>query len=289
MERLKGKLLWLTILLLACFFLENPIWKINGFRMWTATHIFIYGLLPFLCEGKSRYLWVSFLSLTVHFAMLVPVGVLLMYIVGGNRLTLYFGGFLFTMFFAEIDIGAFNDLMEAYAPEILQERTESYRTEGPDAPGVAVAESGASRRWYAVWYNRALRYSVMGLLIGLCYVAGREHFRNNRYWNNMLCFTLLFYSAANVLSSLQSGGRFFVIANMCALPLLIFYLQNLKQNIVMKRFTWAAMPGLLLFAIVAFRIGLYSMSATAILGNPIVAAFMYGDYISLNDFLRSLL
>ena len=288
MERLNGNFYWITLLLLACFFLVNPIWNINGFRMWTATHIFIFGLLPYLCEGKSRYLWVSFLSLTFHFAMLVPVGVLLMYMIAGNQLTLYFAGFLFTMFFAEIDLGAINNVMEAYAPEILQERTSSYRGEGPDAPGVEVAGGGESRRWYAVWYNRALRYSVLTLLIAL-YVTGREHFRKHLNWMNLFCYVLLIFSAANLLGSLGSSGRYFTVANMAALPLLIFYIQNVAQGEMMKRFTWAVMPGLLLFVLVAFRIGLYSMSATAILGNPVVAAFMYGDYISLNDFLRSLL
>lgn len=288
MERLKGRLLPITILLLVCFFLVNPIWNINGFRMWTASHIFIYGLLPYLCEGKSRYLWVSFLSLAFHFAMLVPLGVLLGYMVAGNRLNVYFGIFLFTMFFAELDIGAFNNLMEAYAPEILQERTESYRTEGPDAPGTSVAQDGPSRQWYAVWYVVVIRYSVMALLIGL-FMTGRDHFRKHKYWMNLFCYSLAFYAAANLLSSLSSGGRFYTIANLCAIPLLCFYVQNIDQDKILKRFIWVVSPGFLLFAVVALRIGLYSMSATAILGNPVVAFFMYGDYMSLNDFLKSLL
>lgn len=285
MQRLNGKLQYITILLVACFFFVNPIWNINGFRMWTAAHIFLYGLLPFLCEGKVRYLIVSLLSMAVHFAFLVPVGVLLGYIILGNRLTLYFGIFLFTAFFAEVNLSAFNNLMEAYAPEALQERTSSYRVEGPSAPGMAVASSGQSRRWYAVWYNRALRYSVMALLIGL-FVTGREFFTNHKYWMNLFCFSLCMYSAANLLGSLPSGSRFFTVANLSALPLLILYIQNVPREKVMKRFIIGVSPGLLLFAVVALRIGLYSMSATAILGNPVVAYFMMGQYISLNDFLR---
>lgn len=288
MQRLEGKLQYITILLLVCFFLVNPIWNINGFRMWTAAHVFIYGLLPYLCEGKTRYLWVSVISMTVHFSFLVPVGVLIGYILTGNRLMLYFGLFLFTAFFAEINIGAFNSVMEAYAPEALQERTSSYRVEGSDRPGMAVADQGQSRRWYAVWQNRALRYSVIALLIGL-FITGRKFFTTHKYWMNLFCFVLCMYSAANLLSSLPSGARFFTIANLSALPLLILYIQNKPREKIMKRFIIAVSPGLLLYAIVSLRIGLYSMSATAILGNPVVAYFMYEEYISLNDFLRSLL
>src|SRR5690625_4997052 len=46
LERLKGRIHPITVLLLCSFFLVIPIWNINGFRMWTAAHIFIYGLLP---------------------------------------------------------------------------------------------------------------------------------------------------------------------------------------------------------------------------------------------------
>lgn len=288
MQRLEGKLQYITILLLACFFLVNPIWNINGFRMWTAAHMFVYGLLPLLCEGKTRYLWVSILSLAVHFAMLVPVGVLLGYLVAGNRLMLYFGIFVFTLFFSEINISAFNDLMEAYAPEALQERTSSYRVEGPDRPGMAVAADGSSKRWYASWYGRAIRYSVTALLIGL-FVTGRKFFREHKYWMNLFCFVLCMYSATNLLSSLPSGSRFYTIANLCALPLLTLYIQNIPREKVMKRFIITVSPGLLLFVIVAFRTGLYSMSATAVLGNPVVAYFMYEEFMSMNDFLKSLL
>ncbi|WP_340107017.1 EpsG family protein [Rhodohalobacter sp. 8-1] len=284
MDRLEGKIFPITIILLSCFFLVNPIWNINGFRMWTAVHIFLFGLLPYLCEGKTKYLWVSVLSMAVHFSMLVPVGVLFGYIMAGNRLNLYFGTFIFTAFFAELDIGAFNNLMEAYAPEILQERTSSYRQEDPSGGG----GGGSSRVWYAVWYGRALQYSIIALLIGL-FVTGREFFSRNRSWMNLYCFTLLFYSAANVLSSLSSGSRFFVIANLCALALITLYIQNIPREKVMKRFVMAVTPGFLFYFVVAFRIGLYSMSATSILGNPVIAYFMYEEFMSMNDFLKSLL
>lgn len=288
MERLEGKLLPITILLLIVFFLVLPIWKINGFRMWTATHVFLFGLLPFLCEGKTRYLWVCFLSLAVHFAMLVPVGVLLGYLLIGNRMFLFFGIFIFTMFFAELDIGAFNELMQAYAPEALQERTETYRREGPEGPGMAVAAQERTTRWYAVWQGRALRYSVMALLIGL-FVTGRKHFAKNKNWKNLFCFVLCIYSAANLLSSLSSGGRFFTVATVCALPLLIFYVQNIPHEKIMRRFIMVVVPGFLLYAVVELRIALYSLSATSVLGNPVVAYFMYDDNMSLNEFLRMIL
>jgi len=42
---LKGKISFLEKVLLLALILVVPIWLINGFRMWTAFHVFMYGLL----------------------------------------------------------------------------------------------------------------------------------------------------------------------------------------------------------------------------------------------------
>src|SRR5699024_6903270 len=117
-----------TLLLLICFTLVNPIWHFSTFRMWTAAHIFIYGLLPFVFEGKKRGGAIASLSVLVHFSFIVPVGLLLSYTLLGNRLTLYFIFFLSTLFISEINIETFNDVIEHYTPEVFQERTSGYRS-----------------------------------------------------------------------------------------------------------------------------------------------------------------
>src|SRR5699024_5421742 len=206
LERMKGELLAISLLLLTCFLLVNPIWQINGFRMWTAVHVFLYCLLPYLFDGKKRGIRISVLSILVHFSMLVPVGVLAGYMLLGNRLNIFFIFFLVTFFVSEIDISAVNTFMENYAPEILQERTDSYRSE-------TVIEADASepetRNWYIVWHRRALGWSVTGFLV-LLFWKGRRFFKENNGWACLFSFTLLFYGVANLLSHLPSGGRFTV-------------------------------------------------------------------------------
>lgn len=285
LERLEGKIQPITILLLICFFLVVPIWNINGFRMWTAAHVFLFGLLPYLCEGKKKGLWIACSSMLVHFAFLVPVGVLLGYVFLGNRLTLYFIFYLATFFISEINMTVFNNIIEGYMPEIFQERTSYYRSE----TAVEKKGSGSSQRvWYARWYGRALSYAVMGFLVVL-YLKGRKFIKNHDSWLRLFSFVLLFYGAANILSLVPSGSRYISVVNLSALALIIWYVQNLPQERVMKRFIILATPALLLFAIVSLRIGLYSLSATAILGNPIIAFFMMGENFSMNDFLRMLI
>src|SRR5699024_1023376 len=107
MERLEGKIRPATILLFSCFCLVMPFWFINGFRMWTAAHIFIYGLLPYLFEGRKSGLVIAVLSILVHYAFIVPVGVLFAYLLLGNRLIIYFLFFVTTFFVSEINIEVF--------------------------------------------------------------------------------------------------------------------------------------------------------------------------------------
>ena len=287
MERLKGKLTPFTIVLLACFFLIIPMWYINGFRMWTAAHVFMYGIMPYLFEGRKNGIWVSALSILFHFSFVVPVGVLIGYVFMGNWLTLSFSVFVASIFLAEIDLGTLNRLIDNYAPEILQDQTASYRVEsGPG--GESVAADQRSRRWYAVWYNRALSYSIMAFLIGL-YVTGREYIEKHEGWLSLYCFVLLFYAAVNLLGSFGGSARFVTLANFFALPVIILYVQNIHQEKMMKRLTLLLTPAMLLFIIVSVRIGFYSLSAKAILANPVIAAFIMDELLSMNDLMRMIL
>lgn len=284
LTRLKGKMKLITVLLFSCYFLIIPIWNMNGFRFWTAAHIFIYGLLPYFFEGKKKNIFYSASAVLVHFAFVVPVGVFFIYFLMGNRLLIYFIFFLTTFFFSQINLSAFNQLVDNYAPKIVQERTSSYRSEQKvEDFRAGAAESG--RVWYAVWYDKALSWAVMGFLV-ILFFKGRDFFEKHKDWLSLFCFTLLFSGAVNLLSSLPSGGRYGSVAVMLALALIIMYIQNHKQEVVMERFVWAALPALLLFVVVSVRMGFYSMSATAVLGNPLIALFMNGNFISMNDLLK---
>lgn len=284
LDRLEGNIKPITILLLVCFSLVVPIWNMNGFRFWTAAHIYIYGLLPFLFEQKKSGLFICSLSMLVHFAFLIPVTILVSYLLLGDRLKIYFVMFLISFVISEINLTAFNELIESYAPEIVQERTSGYRGE----EYVETYREGAEEEgkvWYAVWYGQALKWSIMGFLVVLV-VRGFTFFEDSINWKRLLAFTLLFYVFANLFSSLPSGGRFVSVANLSALALITLYVQNREHELFMQRFILLATPALFIFIIVSIRIGLLSMSATVFFGNPVLAVFLVGEHVSLNDVLR---
>lgn len=285
LNRLEGKIAPATVIVMICFFMVNPIWQINGFRMWTAVHVFLFGLLPYLFDGKKSGLWIAASSILFHFSFIVPVGALLGYLVLGNRLLIYFGFYISTLFISELNLEAINQIMEAYAPEILQERTAGYRNEEYIESS---REDGGSRPWFLVWRSRALTYFIMGFLFVLM-IKSRDFFRENHGWHSLFSFTLLFYGIGNILSLLPSGGRFNTISQLCALALIVLYIQNKPDEKLIKRYTYVALPALFLYLVVTFRLGIYIMSATWIMGNPVIAVIFSGEHLSLNDVLRMIM
>lgn len=294
-DRLKGNLKWLSIIMLLIFFLVNPFWNINGFRFNTAVHIFIFGLLPYLVENKKKSLVFCFLSILMHFSFILPVGILLIYMAMGNRLTAYFSFFIISTFISNINITEFNKLLEDNLPEVFFERSQKYTDEDrvsefrevrDDETGLAASqvEDAIIQNWYVVYYNKALNGSISLILIAM-YAFGRRRLLTSQWLLNMYCFSLLIFGAANIMSSLPSGERFLMIALLVSVALIIFYIQNQPYERYINNCVLIVSPGFVLYAIVALRTGLYSISLTTILGNPALAIFT--DYnLSLNDLIK---
>lgn len=289
LDRMQGNMLLITVLLFICFFFIVPIWNINGFRMWTATHVFLYGMLPYLFENRKDKIWIACSSVLVHFSFIIPVFIFIGYMIAGNWLTVYFGIFIVSFFISEIDLGVINTYVEAYTPERFQERTETYRQEGPELEGMPVAEEGFQRNWYMRWYQRGLRWAIAGYMIAIFLSSGRKFIKERPGMHNLFCFSLLFFGFANMVSSLPSLGRFLSVASLFAMALIIFYVQYRHDDKIIQRAVLVSLPALFLFILVSIRVGLLSVSATSILGNPIIALFTAGENISLEAFLRMLL
>jgi hypothetical protein len=287
LNRVEGKIRLSIALLLIVFFLVDPIWAINGFRFNTATHIYIYGLLPYLFEKKKNGIVVSCLSFLVHFSFLIPIGILLLYVLAGNRTTIFFAVFIGSIFISEIKIGSINSFIESRAPAALSERTATYRTEskvnefrkrGNEDVG------GENKSWHARYYVKALHWTLMSFLIVL-YFKRKSLEQLNANFLSSLSFTLLFWGVANILSSLPSGSRFITIAALSALPLIIFFLHyRYKDKLMINAMRFAVLP-LALFSIVSIREGFYTLTINTFVGNPLLALFANYNF-SLNDLIK---
>jgi hypothetical protein len=242
-------------------------------------------LLPFLFEGKKKGVLISALSFLFHFSFLLPITVLCLYIVLGNRTLIFFAFFISSVLVSAIDIGPFNSFIEANAPAALSERTANYRKDWYVKDFRTGADSfNQQTSWHALYYMKALNWALTGLLIFLFYKRKLLALLNKRL-KNVLCFTLLMWGVANILSSLPSGGRYIYIAYLSALPLIIMYVHYLYEDKMLNRLVRIATPFLLLFVIVSAREGLYTLTLNTLIGNPLVAIFA-NEGFPLNDLIK---
>lgn len=285
LNKISGNLKPAYIVLIACLFLIVPIWDLGGFRFWVATHVFVYGFLSFLFINKKKYLiWCFITPIVFHYAFIVPLLVLLIYLIIGNRIKVYFYFFLLSLIIGEINITQFNNFIETYSPEILAERSSSYRIESK----VESRRSGEyiqENVWYSKYLNKFIHYPLY-LLLFLTYMQINRSYLKKIKLLGLLSFVYLFYGVANIFSSIPSGGRYLSIAGLLALSFLIVFLHNYNKERVLYNISKIAIPSLLIFVIVKIRMSWYFLSATTLFGNPIIALSNIGNNISINDIIK---
>ena len=281
---LKNKLSFLSKILFFALFLVMPIWQIGGFRMWTAFHVFIYGLLPFIFENKKNRLIFMYLSVLVHFSYMIPISIFLVYRLLGNRIKTFFIIFVVSFFISEFNISSINSFIDNSLPKILVERTSSYRNEGEIEQHIEKKLNSKSN-WYVVWRSKALSYGLLISLIYFYFYADRR-IKIHPEWKRLFSLSLLFYSAANILMNFPSGGRFLNIAFFLSLIMVIIYLDEFYKDLKYKQLMIYLSPLFIFFIIITIRRGFYTTSMTAIFGNPLIAIFSAGENMSLNDLIK---
>lgn len=248
-------------------------WEINGFRFWTATHIFLFGALPYLFEGKKNYLGFAVLAVFMHFSYILPLLVLGFHTTSGKRTSVYFVLFILTFFVKELNLTQLGEFLTANLPEIFLPRVKSYVNEGYASD---LSDVYAKANWYVVFYQLALKWSITLLMAGI-FFYGKAFLKANKNFDRLFSFTLLLYSVANIFSLVPSGGRFLSLSNLFALAFIFFYIQYAPNTKTIKRLMVFAIPALLLYATVALRIGIQDMGILCIVGNPILRIFINAE------------
>jgi hypothetical protein len=288
LNRLEGKTKSFTRNLIFCLFLVIPIWFMNGFRFWTAAHVFVFGLLPYLLEGKKKQLiWCFMTPFLFHYSFLILLIPLSIYLLLGNRIKSYFILFILTCFVSNIDIIQFNNLLSNFAPEILLERSVNYRGEEKVAE-FRTSEFDDKRVWYARYYTKILSYVLWFFIISIYLFFKRKFIKYdvNKHLIRLLGFVFLFFCFANLMSTFPSGGRFMHLANLLAIVFVLLIMQNYTIDKKFKMRLYLATPFLLFFIIISIRVSWYSLSLMTLIGNPITSIITFGENISINDLIK---
>jgi hypothetical protein len=261
------KLNSLGILMLVVLVLVIPYWNINGYRFYTATHIFIFALLRVLVEGKRRYNLLILITPLVHGSFVLAATCAFVYQLFGNRYHIYFALLLLFSLSFGID-PSFIYKNSDLAPEFAQNKVAGYTRASyiKLTQGLAVGQN-----WYVEGHNFALKL-VTYIFVGFIWLK-RKTLLQDRISLHLYSCSLLMLSVAAFISTIPSGTRFFFVSlQLFAVLLLYVAQQNLAQNWV-RWLTIGLCGPVFMYALVEIRIGFDVTGLNTIFLNPMLAPF----------------
>lgn len=200
-----------------------PIFDINGSRMWTAAWVFIYATLNVVWNKDYKFLLLAFSACFIHFSFLAANIIVLIWLLAGNRKWIYFVLAVFTLTISEIDLGIIRDYAELINPA-FDKKAQAYASE-------TYAEQIAERRQTQAWFMKAnpiLKTYLLFFNITWMLLLNLGKIKLDKSELNLLNFTLLFFSYANIISLVPSGGRFLSVYYIFASILSIIFFSKYK-------------------------------------------------------------
>lgn len=276
---------WLLGLVAVGYLLVNPIWNINGVRMWTAAHLFSYGIFLYSLEKKKHGILLSLLTPLIHWSFLLPIAFLvLFFLIRRLNVNVFLGLFIVSVFFAEINLDQVR-AYQNYFPEVISERAGKYTNEASIEKRALASE----RSWhFELAVNIKKWFSI--ILPILIVLDKRMLKRFSHAWEELMKFGLLLGSLGYLASQIPSGGRFLTVAALFLFPVILYY-TSLLRNFDHK---WHSSLSIIISApvlfwyIVMIRNGLGLIGFNVIIGNPI-SAWLSVDNTSFMSFVKEFL
>ena len=256
------------ILFLLTFALINPIWNINGVRMWTAAQVFIYGVFCyFINKDKKGIIWIASTFL-FHFSFLFPTSVFILFLVIPKRLNLVFFFYIIASFVSEIDT-AFIRSELSILPQVFQTRVEGYTND----TYIETIKENTNLTLLQILSASFIKILTYGWII-ILYLSRKKWNIKTHSVTRLFEFSLFFGGFAQLAGSVASGGRFMTIANMLffAVFIAVIFQNNFKHYFQFQKLI--SVPMLFFIVIFSIRIGFEMMGLLVLFGNPILALFV---------------
>lgn len=147
--------------------------------------------------------------------------------------------------------------------------------------------AGEKENWYIKYLNSMIRYPLTAVAISLYLFLRKQIFSDN---SSIKIFSISYfiYSMCNLLLNHFVLGRFFSMGCMVLVAFFVYVLQENNLRHLLNKLGWIRhliFGALCMACLVVLRIGLYSISVSSILSNPIIALFER-DFKSINDLIK---
>lgn len=292
LDKLPNKKQGIFVILTILYFLICPITQINGVRMWTALHVYVYALMPYLLDKDKSKLWCLALAPLIHFSFLYVSLLGIAYVMLPERMktgsrTLQFvalSTFIATLLINSWNLDAVNGMLMEYSPESYEDRIELYVNQDLADRN---AEGAALSNWYIAVSGMLKKWTIAALLIFL-FPCMKKFFKGEYGFNRLYIFALLLGAFANIMSLIPSGGRFQILSMMFMVPMVLLSIMRIPKSDGYYEIARFAMLFLLIPVVVDFRRLFDFFGITAVFGN-FITAFFWESNVPLIEFVKQLL
>ena len=275
-------------ILILLFFFVNPIFNINGVRFYTALQMFTYGFLHFIIKKDKKYLVFCFLTPIIHFSFYLAILIFsIAYLLRNNTFNVFvlylvsilaseiFSNELISSFFSSVGFSAVDDRTNLYTNKELIDLYIDYNV--------------TALNWYIEYLNKILSYTINFLVITVyAYLGAIIH--NNKFYKEFWGYAVSIMAIGNFLSQHFVIGRYYYLGLSIIIPFFIVILSDPLSKSYFRRlglFRNAITYSIIFFCLITFRIGLYSLSTSTFLSNPILVFFI-DKHLSINDLIKGL-
>lgn len=261
------------LLLILAFVLVNPIWNINGARMWTAVHILIFGIFRYLIHGKKNGLIWAAVSVLVHFSLIFPLSLFYVYVFFLKKfvrhkaaLPILLSFYIISSLLSELDLQQVQSLL-SFLPGFLMPRVESYTNEAYIAE-VADRKSSIA---FAVRLGWICKRFVMYAWIFVVFFYRKQWLNRFPQFYNLFALALFIGGFARIASMIPSGGRFITVISILFYGVFVVFVSDRRNENVLGGWKLITFPFLLYLVVHWIRYGLDYMGLSSFMSNPILA------------------
>lgn len=257
---------------------------VTGVRFWPALFLFVLFVLKYTRTGKSKFVFLSALSILIHYAYFVPVGIFVLYhlfpVKRMGARVLVFGSIAF--FFLSTTTGIFNFLQEAstiFEETTIKSSVESYTNQEIYEQRI---QKGEQANWYVALWRGGIHYFL--LFATLIEFLGLVRWRDTAFTRKLYPLLIIFFCLTLVTFNLGSLGRFKNIFYLLALSrYVVLFAYNFDKR-YFKTLSYVLAPLLAINIVISMRAGFYFVDPLLIISNPVIL-FLTSSSESLSEFI----
>ena len=242
---------------------------LNGVRMWTALHVFVFGFLHFSASRNPKYIVIAFLTPLIHFSFMLPCAMLLVFFVIRRFGVGIYVFFVATFLIASLDLAIVRTIID-YLPFTMEDRAMGYVDRA--YPEEATGSGRATPVWFLA-LNKVLVSSFMLLASTWLFIRGAH--RSGGAAGHIFLFGMLIYGATNLVAYVPSAIRFFNIGELLILAAVVLFLGSPETAKKIDRQVAISIAPLLTINIaLGGRLLLEFASLYTLVGNFFIAPFV---------------